>query len=215
MRGRMDEGLEAIRRYSGKNLPVDDPGVQGEYLSITGALQIERESKISLTHVLARRDRSSHLKRLLLGCGGQFMQQFSGINALNYYFTIILMNNVGLSDFMARVLTGCNATSYMISSACAFWVIERAGRRVLMLTGLSLQCLAYVMVAISIAMLPNAPREVCTHFSFFLRYVLKKRLPFCSGVLSLSRSFSSTMQHSAVLGVWSLGSTKLKSTLWQ
>lgn len=74
MRGRMDEGLEAIRRYSGKNLAIDNPQVQGEYLSITGALQIERESKISLTQVLARRDRSSHLKRLILGCGGQFMQ---------------------------------------------------------------------------------------------------------------------------------------------
>lgn len=74
VRGRMDEGLEALRRYSGKNLAIDDVNVQREYHSIIGAIQIERESNISFTHVVARRDRSSHLKRLLLGCGGQFMQ---------------------------------------------------------------------------------------------------------------------------------------------
>lgn len=74
MRGRTEEGLEAIRRYLGSGLASDDPQVQSEYHSIIGALRIERESKISFSHVLARRDRSSHLKRLLLGCGGQFMQ---------------------------------------------------------------------------------------------------------------------------------------------
>jgi hypothetical protein len=74
MQNRNQEGLEAIRRYLGKGLTIDDPLVQSEYHSITGAILIERESEISFTHVLARRDRSGHLKRLLLGCGGQFMQ---------------------------------------------------------------------------------------------------------------------------------------------
>ena len=74
MRGKTEEGLEAIRRYLGSGLSSDDPEVQSEYHSIVGALRIERESKISFTQVIARRDRSSHLKRLLLGCGGQFMQ---------------------------------------------------------------------------------------------------------------------------------------------
>ena len=61
---------------------------------------------------------------------------------------------------MARVLTGCNATSYMVSSALCFWMIERFGRRQLMLSGLSLQCMAYVMVAISIALLSQSPFQV-------------------------------------------------------
>lgn len=74
MHDRTDEGLEAIRRYSGKRLSADDPIVQSEYRSIKGALMIEKEAKISFSTVLARRDRSGHLKRLLLGCGGQFMQ---------------------------------------------------------------------------------------------------------------------------------------------
>ncbi|CAI7612771.1 unnamed protein product [Penicillium pancosmium] len=80
------------------------------------------------------------------------------------------MKNVGMNEMMARILTGCNATSYMISSGLCFWLIERCGRRVLMLSGLSLQCLAYVMVAISIALLDQAPFQwgiVAVSFLFF------------------------------------------------
>lgn len=117
-------------------------------------------SKISLKEVLLCRDRSSHLKRLLLGMGGQFMQQMSGINALNYYFSIILQNNLGMSELMARVLTGANATSYCISTAMAFWIIDRRGRRFLMMTGLGLQSFAYIMVAIAVARLTSAPQQV-------------------------------------------------------
>jgi hypothetical protein len=50
----------------------------------------------------------------------------------------------------------------MISSGLCFWMIERFGRRSLMLSGLGLQCLAYVMVALSVALLSTAPNQVCT-----------------------------------------------------
>ncbi|TVY81654.1 Sugar transporter STL1 [Lachnellula suecica] len=170
MRDRRDEAHEALRRYLGKDLPLDEPAVINELLSIEEAYNIEKRSRISLKEVILCRDRSGHLKRLLLGCGGQFMQQFGGINALNYYFPIILTENIGLSEFMARVLTGCNATSYMISSGLCFWMIERFGRRSLMLSGLVLQCWAYVMVAISVALLLHAPSQwgaVAITFLFF------------------------------------------------
>ena len=95
--------------------------------------------------------------------GGQFMQQMGGINALNYYFSIILKENLGFSDLMARVLTGANATSYCISTAMAFWIIDRRGRRFLMLIGLILQGAAYVMVAVAVAKLSSAPQQVSRH----------------------------------------------------
>ncbi len=167
---RVEEAQEALRRYLGKDLSADDPMVQDELKSIMGAIQIERRSKISFKEVILCRDRSGHLKRLLLGCGGQFMQQFGGINALNYYFPIILTKNLGLSTLLARILTGANATSYMISSGLAFWMIERFGRRSLMMSGLALQCLAYVMVALSVGLLNTAPFQwgaVAITFLFF------------------------------------------------
>ncbi|KAF2176205.1 general substrate transporter [Zopfia rhizophila CBS 207.26] len=170
MHDRTDEAHEALRRYLGKGLALDDPVVTKELMSISGAIKIERRSRISFKEVILLRDRSGHFKRLLLGCGTQFMQQFGGINALNYYFPIILENNIGMSELMARILTGCNATSYAISSALCFWMIERFGRRSLMISGAALQFLAYVMVAIAVALLSTAPFEwgaVAITFLFF------------------------------------------------
>ncbi|GAB7358117.1 hypothetical protein MBLNU230_g0276t1 [Neophaeotheca triangularis] len=159
LRDRHEEALESLRRYLGKGLTVDGEVVQHEYKSIIGSLEIERRSKISFKQVILLRDRSSHLKRLILGCGGQFMQQMGGINALNYYFTIILTESLGMTELVARILTGANATSYCISTAMAFFIIDRKGRRFLMMTGSSLQCFAYIMVAVAVAMLATAPQQ--------------------------------------------------------
>jgi MFS family permease len=85
MHDRHEEGLEALRRYLGSGLSVDDEVVQREYKSIWSSIEIERRSRISFMEVICCRDRSSHLKRMFLGMGTQFMQQMGGINALNYY----------------------------------------------------------------------------------------------------------------------------------
>ena len=62
LKDRHDEAQEALRRYLGKGLRLDDDIVQDEYKSIRGALEIERLSKISFKEVILCRDRSSHLK---------------------------------------------------------------------------------------------------------------------------------------------------------
>lgn len=71
---RVEDAQEALRRYLGKDLSAHDPIVQDELKSIVGAIDIERRSRISFKEVILCRDRSGHLKRLLLGCGGQFIQ---------------------------------------------------------------------------------------------------------------------------------------------
>lgn len=86
MKVRIEEAKESLRRCIGKDLSLDDPEVLKELSSIEGAIRIERQSIIYFKETLFSRNRSDHVKRLLLGCGGQFMQQFGGINALNCYF---------------------------------------------------------------------------------------------------------------------------------
>jgi len=74
MRNKNKEGANALRRYLGKGLSIESPLVENEFRSITGAIEIERQSQISLKEIITGHDRSGHLKRLILGCGGQFMQ---------------------------------------------------------------------------------------------------------------------------------------------
>jgi hypothetical protein len=46
---------------------------------------------------------------------------------MGYYLPLVLMNSVGLSDKMARLLTACNATSYFIFSCAVTTIVERGG----------------------------------------------------------------------------------------
>ena len=71
LRGRDEEAIESLRRYLGKGLSADDPIVQDEYKSIKAAVMIEKEANVSLKQVVLCRDRSSHLRRMLLGMGKQ------------------------------------------------------------------------------------------------------------------------------------------------
>ncbi len=80
--GKEDEALRTISHLAGEGVAIDDPVVTTEFRSIKGAILLEREDRVPLMDVLCFRDKVHNFRRLLLSCGTQFMQQFSGINAL-------------------------------------------------------------------------------------------------------------------------------------
>jgi MFS family permease len=71
--------------------------------------------------------------RTMLGIGGQFMQQLSGINLITYYAPFVMEQSVGLSHDLALLLSGFNGVAYFLSSLIPIWIIDRLGRRKLML----------------------------------------------------------------------------------
>ena len=88
--------------------------------------------------------------RTLLGIGGQFMQQLSGISKtylthshlrnaysntdlITYYAPVIFQQSVGLSHSLSLLLAGFNGIAYFFSSLPPIWVLDRLGRRKLML----------------------------------------------------------------------------------
>jgi MFS family permease len=77
---REDEAKQVIARFMGQG--IDEPAVVKEFRSIQGAIKLEHKDRVSTRDVLMFRDKTQNMRRLLLGCGTQFIQQFSGINAL-------------------------------------------------------------------------------------------------------------------------------------
>lgn len=65
------------------------------------------------------------LHRTLLGIGGQFMQQLSGINLITYYAPVIFEESVGLSHSLSLLLSGFNGVAYFLSSLIPIWIIDR------------------------------------------------------------------------------------------
>jgi hypothetical protein len=82
LQDRHEEALAVIARLAGKNIDIHDPEVTAEFLSIKTAIYQEREDRVPVMDVLTFRDKTQNFRRLLLSCGTQFMQQFSGVNAL-------------------------------------------------------------------------------------------------------------------------------------
>ncbi len=69
----------------------------------------------------------------MLGVGGQFMQQLSGINLISYYAPVIFQQSVGLSHDLSLQMAGFSGVAYVLSAMIPIFLIERLGRRKLMM----------------------------------------------------------------------------------
>ncbi|ROW01306.1 hypothetical protein VMCG_05931 [Cytospora schulzeri] len=74
--GRDEEALLVLSRLAGNVKTVEDTAVMNEFNSIKAAIRLEREDAVPLMDVLCHRDKAQNFRRLILGCGTQFMQQF-------------------------------------------------------------------------------------------------------------------------------------------
>lgn len=78
------------------------------------------------------------------------MNQISGINVTSYYMSYIFINALGISELLARILAAAGSVDYLIFACLAYFVIERYGRRKVMMTS-AFAC-SICWIAISIAM---------------------------------------------------------------
>ncbi|KAI8963098.1 putative sugar transporter [Daldinia sp. FL1419] len=133
--GKEEDALEVLSRLAGKDIPMDDSTVVGEFRSIKGAIELEREDRTPLMDVLCFRDKTHNFRRLILSCGAQLMQQLSGINSIGFYLPTLLTQNVGFSQEMSRLISGISSTVYLVSAFGSVIVIDRLGRRKMLLYG--------------------------------------------------------------------------------
>ncbi len=93
----------------------------------------------------------------------QLSQQFSGINALAYYSTVIFQA-AGFTKTTAEYANlGLGVMSILITIVCVF-LIDRLGRRLLYLIGLGGMCVSSVILVITLVI--NAPGQALHFISF-------------------------------------------------
>ncbi|KAH7258822.1 general substrate transporter [Fusarium redolens] len=179
LKDRHDEALVVIARLAGRNATTEDLDVVTEFRSIQATIQQERNETVSTIDMLKCRDKTQNLRRILLSCGTQFMQQFSGVNALGYYLPTMLQQVLGYSARRSRLLTGVNGTIYLFAAICCLFIIDRFGRRKMMLYGAATMGSCYMIVSMTLLGAKHNPGmkerlgEVTTAF-FFIYY-------FCYG----------------------------------
>ncbi|KAF5001174.1 hypothetical protein FGRMN_1198 [Fusarium graminum] len=148
--GRIEEATEILACIDEK--PLTSPVVTAQLHEIQYSVDYEREHTIKWKDILLRRNKDTAdtktLQRLLPGANTQLIQQFGGMNIMIYYMLTVLINSVGLTESMARLLSACNAVSYLIFSSAAVLLVERWGRRDFMLLSTAGQLLSFLVITI-------------------------------------------------------------------
>ncbi|KAK1778026.1 general substrate transporter [Copromyces sp. CBS 386.78] len=140
-RGRNAEAKEVLAALN--DVDLQDPIVETEFHSIHET--VVEMSKGSFKDLFTM-DKDRNFHRTLLAYVNQVFQQISGINLITYYAAVIY-SGLGMSDFLARLLAALNGTEYFIASWPAIFLVERVGRRKLMLFGAIGQAVTMAILA--------------------------------------------------------------------
>lgn len=116
---------------------------------------------------------------------------------------LVLQNSVGLSNNLSRLLAACNSVSYLLFSFAGLHLIEKAGRRKMMMWGAAGQCVCYIFISgfLSRSDDPQNGSKFgagATAF-FFLYYV------FFGICWQVSVRFIGLLGTIALSGLWTLG----------
>ncbi|KAH9475261.1 MFS-type transporter oryC [Psilocybe cubensis] len=174
--GYHEEGVNVLVALEGSHATPKDELIINQTENILEAVRIEQETAPSWRDILkGRTGNTGMIQRLILGGGTQWMQQLVGINVTSYYLPLVLQNSVGLSNNLSRLLAACNSVSYLFFSFAGLLLIERAGRRKLMMWGAAGQCVCYIFISALLSQANNPANGAkfgagATAF-FFLYYV--------------------------------------------
>ncbi|CAH0051316.1 unnamed protein product [Clonostachys solani] len=130
MQGRDDEALEVLEALNEKTR--EDPYIQNEFRAIKATVEeMSHGSFRSLFDMTEYRE----FHRVVLAYVNQMFQQISGINLITYYAPS-LYAQIGLEgDNLPKLLAAANGTEYLLASLLPIFIIEKVGRRKLMLLG--------------------------------------------------------------------------------
>lgn len=149
---RVDEAELILADVEGTD--IMDPYVQTELSEIKFSIQYEREHSVRVRDLLRGKSSgdpaagTATLRRLILGMGAQAIQQLSGINVTSYYLPTVLIESVGFSNMMARLLAACNSVSYLLFSLIGIPNVERWGRRKMLIYAALGQGTCYMLITI-------------------------------------------------------------------
>lgn len=137
----MEAAAKSMSRL--RSLPADHPAIIEELNEIKAIHDMEMQATGAATYLDCVKP--DMIKRLLTGCGIQALQQLTGINFIFYYGTQFFKNTGIKNAFLIGLIT--NLVN-VISTFPGLWMVEKMGRRNLLLFGAIGMCACQFIVAI-------------------------------------------------------------------
>ncbi|KAK5119251.1 hypothetical protein LTR85_007865 [Meristemomyces frigidus] len=134
--GQPDEALEVLRRLNRRKM--SDEAIVRMHEEIKNVVSYEASLNSGSWRDLLKNDEIQSQKRFLIACSIQAFQQLGGINALIYYSNTLFEQSIGLSSNLSALMSGFLNTWFFLASFIPWFLIDRIGRRPLLLSMVSL-----------------------------------------------------------------------------
>ncbi|KAL9080195.1 MAG: hypothetical protein Q9157_000977 [Trypethelium eluteriae] len=129
-----EEGIVVIANLYGKG-DIHNPKARDEYREIKmGVLLQRQEGERSYKDMFKR-----YYKRVFIAMSAQSLAQLNGINVISYYAPLVF-EQAGWVGRNAILMTGINGLTYLASTIPPWYLVDRWGRRPILLSG-ALACI--------------------------------------------------------------------------
>ena len=161
-KGKIEEATDVLQRLTGKNVGADDERVLKLRNEIEDAVQEEAAEGANFSYrELLKGGKTQNLRRILLCWAVQAFQQLSGINLITYYApgkshiggadkSVIFQQSIGLSRDISLLLGGFNGIEYFLASMIPVFIIDRVGRRPLMMFSAAGQTACMIVLTVTV-----------------------------------------------------------------
>ncbi|KAF2262137.1 general substrate transporter [Lojkania enalia] len=166
---RYEEARSVTAALEDKN--EDDPAINTTILDIRIGLEEEQKGGPFHFKELFAWGETQNLRRLLIIISIQLGQQFSGSNMINYYAPVIFQDSMHLSRNLSLILGGAAQCTYLVGSAIPVLLMDRFGRRTLLMACTAGLCFCFVMVTILLSLGTTGPAYGATAFIFLFQLV--------------------------------------------
>ncbi|KAK1087535.1 hypothetical protein LTR48_002490 [Friedmanniomyces endolithicus] len=184
LKDRHEDARAVLARLHAK--PIDSPEVRETLEIIIETIAEERaDGEIGWRDVF-HNGRQQTFRRILLGLGVSIFQQLGGINVVAYYLPVVLERSFGFSPRMALILSAIDSMQWMFWGAMNTFLIERVGRKNLMVFGASGCSVCFAVTAIGLGIGSKVSNGVAVAFlmgsvaddtQIFMFYVFFVRYP--------------------------------------
>ncbi|KAK9312691.1 general substrate transporter [Lipomyces starkeyi] len=148
-----DEARKVIGNLINKD--DTDPAVIDQFNDIKETIIMENAEESGSWKDFYKKDGLQSSRRLWTACAIQIFQQLSGINALIYYAATLFQQSIGFDSRKAGMMAGLLQTWLFVASFIPWYLIDRIGRRPLILGGISVQAAVMVVQAALIYQVEN------------------------------------------------------------
>jgi sugar porter (SP) family MFS transporter len=150
-----EEGIVVIANLYGKG-DIHNPKARDEYREIKMNVLLQRqEGERSYADMFKR-----YYKRVFIAMSAQALAQLNGINVISYYAPLVF-EQAGWRGRDALLMTGINGITYLLSTVPPWYLVDRLGRRFILLSGAAAMLVALSSISFFMHInIPATPRLV-------------------------------------------------------